>query len=115
MASLNTFCTIAARGVPAIPGGICPTPLDKPELRSASSMFASPGGIVLDATAAATSDCPTDEMIATRTAPMIAIPNEEPTCLTVLFAPDPIPAFCQGILISTTLVTWLIANPTPAP
>src|SRR5436853_6421655 len=63
----------------------------------------------------ARSASPTVEIWATRTAPITAIPKAEPICLTVLLAPDPTPAFCQGILCKTVLVSWLIARPTPAP
>src|SRR5207245_11550232 len=64
---------------------------------------------------AARSACPTADIWATNTAPITAIPKAEPICLTVLLAPDPTPAFCQGMLSNTVLVSWLIARPTPAP
>src|SRR6266700_4164363 len=87
-------------------------PPESPELSAvANADLSGPKLMVL----AARSACPTADIWATSTAPITAIPKAEPICLTVLLAPDPTPAFCQGMLCNTVLVSWLIARPTPAP
>src|SRR2546425_7211611 len=87
-------------------------PPESPELSAgAKSDLNGPKMMALAARAA----CPTADIWATNTAPITAIPKAEPICLTVLLAPDPTPAFCQGMLSNTVLVSWLIARPTPAP
>src|SRR2546426_2226587 len=88
-------------------------PPESPELRAAVN--ATLCCTLKLAVLVARSATPTVEIWATRTAPITAIPKAEPICLTVLFAPDPTPAFCHGILCKTVLVSWLIARPTPAP
>ncbi len=52
---------------------------------------------------------------ATKMAPMRAMPSAVPTWRTMPDAPLAEPAFWGGMSLSTTLVSWLVANPMPMP
>jgi hypothetical protein len=47
--------------------------------------------------------------------PRIAIPSAEPTCLDVLWIPEPSPDYAGGTSARITLVSWAVAKPTPSP
>ena len=47
--------------------------------------------------------------------PRIAIPSAEPTCLEVLWIPDPSPDCAGGTSARMRLVSCAVAKPTPIP
>ena len=85
-----------------------------PPLRSTAAVIAARCGGGIEGTASRRARVPEASPVVSAV-PRIAIPSAEPTCLEVLWIPDPSPDWERGTSARMRLVSCAVAKPTPIP